>query len=194
MGTNAFHRRAASSSYPAWPCSLTGGGHCNWGPAEQTTWPADAWETVSQRNQAAIRASALLAAPCAFWWLTLLGEDLPVWVWSWQPTSSWCLERTNPKRSPREWLGGGNAGQLSIVVFFFVVYEITAVPHFFRKHWKCLSFISLIYLKHNAVRGKYCYFMILVTHVVLKLFYVTNQMHISSFEWVLEKKKKAPNW
>lgn len=112
-------------------------------------------------------AGAVLATLCALSWLIFLGEDLPIWVWSWQPISFWCLEGTNPKWSPRDWLGGGNAGQLSIV-FFFVVYEITAAPRFFKKHWKCLSFTSLIYLKHNAVIGKYCYFMILVTHVVLK--------------------------
>lgn len=129
--------------------------------------------------------------PCAFSWLIFLGEDLPIWVWSWQPISSWCLERTNPKWSPRDWLGGENAGQLSIVVFFFMVYEITAAPRFFKKHWKCLSFISLIYLKHNAVMGKYCYFMILVTHVVLKISVLCDESNAYVLLWRGFEKKKG---
>lgn len=182
MGANTLYRRAASSSYPALPCNLKRGGRCDWGQAgpRDLQMPGNMFRRgVGQWSG----ASAVLAAPCAFSWLIFLGEDLPIWVWSWQPISSWCLEGTNPKWSPRDWLGGGNAGQLSIVGFFFVVYEITAAPRFFKKHWKCLSFISLIYLKHNAVRGKYCYCMILVTHVVLKISVLCDESNAYVLLW-----------
>lgn len=87
----------------------------------------------------------------------------------WHLIFSWCLEGAVPKFSLKDWLAGWNAG---LLFFFFLLglYKITAVALLRKNRTNENSFVSLIYLNHHAVIwGKYCYFMTLATHTVLKI-------------------------
>lgn len=182
MGTNSLYRRAGSCSYPALQLGTSRADHMTC--RRLGTCFAEESGSGQGRVLSWQPLGILMAAPP---WGRPFSLSVEL------ATHFLLVPRKNKSHvKSKSWLGGGNAGQLPIVVFSFVVYEIIAVHRFFKKHWKCLSFISLIYLKHNTVMGKYCYFMILITHVILKISVLCDESNAYVLLWRdFEEKKKA---